>query len=87
MSIEVDESSKLSKALRLHPDVLDYIVSLNPHDFKRLYNPLMRRMMPPRISLARVAEMTGTPYYGNADAHPRNCREPVDSHGEKGAGY
>ncbi len=61
MSIEVDESSKLSKALRIHPDVLDYIVSLNPHDFKRLYNPLMRRLMPPRISLGRVAEMTGTP--------------------------
>ena len=61
MSIEVDESSKLSKALKLHADVLDYIVSLNPRDFKRLYNPLMRRLMPPRISLARVAHMTGTP--------------------------
>ena len=61
MSIEVDESSKLSKALRLHPDVLDYIVSLNPRDFERLYNPLMRRLMPPRISLARVAGMTRTP--------------------------
>lgn len=61
MPIEVDGKSKLAKALRLHPDVLDYIVGLNPHDFKRLYNPLMRRLMPPRITLARIAKMTSTP--------------------------
>ena len=30
MPIEVNETSKLAKALQLHPDVLDYIVSLNP---------------------------------------------------------
>ena len=56
----VDENSRLSKALALHPEVLDYIVSLNPHDFQRLHNPLMRRLMPPRISLARIARMTDT---------------------------
>ncbi len=61
MPIEVDVTSKLAKALRLHPDVLDYIVGLNPHDFKRLYNPVMRRLMPPRITLARIAKMTSTP--------------------------
>ena len=57
----VDENSRLSKALSLHPDVLDYIVSLNPHDFQRLHNPLMRRLMPPRISLKRVAKITNRP--------------------------
>ena len=61
MPIEVDATSKHAKALRLHPDVLDYIVGLNPHDFKRLYNPVMRRLMPPRITLARIAKMTSTP--------------------------
>ncbi len=61
MPIEVNETSKLAKALQLHPDVLDYIVSLNPHDFNRLRNPLMRRLMPPRITLARIAKMTNTP--------------------------
>ncbi|VAW33446.1 hypothetical protein MNBD_CHLOROFLEXI01-3595 [hydrothermal vent metagenome] len=59
--IKVKPSSKLSKALRLHPDVLDYVVSLNPHDFERLYNPLMRKLLPQRISLARLAQMTDTP--------------------------
>ena len=61
MAILVDENARLSKALELHPDVLDYIVSLNPHDFKRLHNPLMRKLMPPRIRLKRIAAMTGTP--------------------------
>ena len=61
MTIQVNASSKLSEALKLHPDVLAYIVSLNPHDFQRLHNPLMRKLMPPRISLARIAQMTHTP--------------------------
>lgn len=55
MAMLVDEDSRLSKALELHPDVLEYIVSLNPHDFTRLRNPLMRKLMPPRITLRRVA--------------------------------
>ena len=61
MPQHVDENSRLSKALSLHPDVLDYIVSLNPHDFQRLHNPLMRRLMPPRISLKRIAKITNRP--------------------------
>ncbi len=61
MSLKVQASSKLSEALKLHPDVLNYIVSLNPHDFHRLHNPLMRKLMPPRITLARLAQMTHTP--------------------------
>ncbi len=60
MPLLLDENSRLSKALSLHPDVLDYIVSLNPHDFQRLHNPLMRRLMPPRISLMRVAKISNT---------------------------
>jgi hypothetical protein len=59
--IKVMPNSKLAKALQLHPDVLDYIVSLNPHDFERLYNPLMRKLLPQRITLARLAQMTNTP--------------------------
>jgi hypothetical protein len=54
-------STRLSSALELHPDVLAYIVSLNPHDFERLRNPVMRRLMPPRISLARVAAIAEIP--------------------------
>lgn len=59
MSTIMDGNSRLSKALDLHPAVLEYIISLNPHDFARLRNPLMRRLMPPRIKLKRVAVMAG----------------------------
>ena len=59
MSLLVNEDSPLSKALELHLDVLEYIVSLDPHDFTRLRNPLMRKLIPPRITLRRVATMAG----------------------------
>ena len=61
MALRVNGSSKLSIALSLHPDILEYIVSLKPHDFSRLRNPLMRRLMPPRISLARIAMIASLP--------------------------
>ncbi|HFC11357.1 MAG TPA: hypothetical protein ENJ56_00835 [Anaerolineae bacterium] len=54
-------TDKLAKALDLHPDVLDYVISLNPHDFARLASPLMRRLMPARITLARLAVMVDLP--------------------------
>ena len=60
MALLVDGDSKLKKALELHEDVLGYVIDLNPHDFERLRNPLMRRLMPPRISLRRIAAMTNT---------------------------
>jgi Domain of unknown function (DUF1858)/Uncharacterized conserved protein (DUF2249) len=57
----INANTRLNKALDLHPQVLDYIVSLNPHDFQRLHNPLMRRLMAPRITLGRIAKMTQVP--------------------------
>ena len=52
---------RLSQLLDAHPETLDYIVSLNPHDFQRLRNPVLRRYMAARISLARIALMVGRP--------------------------
>lgn len=43
----VGPNTRLKEALGLDPRVVDYIVSLNPHDFQRLRNPLMRRLMSP----------------------------------------
>lgn len=51
--------TRLSEALAIHPSVLEYIISLNPHDFERLRNPLLRKVMPPRITLGRVAAIAG----------------------------
>lgn len=53
--------TRLSAALAAHPDVLEYIISLNPHDFSRLRNPLMNKVMPPRITLGRIAAMVDMP--------------------------
>lgn len=53
--------TKLSEALNYGPEMLEYIISLNPHDFERLRNPLMRKVMPVRISLKRIAAMVEMP--------------------------
>jgi hypothetical protein len=61
MTRRIDANTKLNIILDLGPPVVDYIVSLNPHDFVRLHNPLMRKFMAPRITLGRVAAMMGLP--------------------------
>jgi hypothetical protein len=53
----INGETRLNIALDNIPGAVDYIVSLNPHDFARLKNPMMRRLMSPRISLRRVAAM------------------------------
>ena len=71
--------SRLSEALALHADVLEFIVGLNPHDFVRLRNPLMRRLMPPRITLARIAAMTKNPVADVIDGILRAAGEIPDA--------
>ncbi len=61
MRAAIGPNTRLKEALDLDPRVVDYIVSLNPHDFQRLRKPLMRRLMSPRITLSRVATMAGVP--------------------------
>ncbi len=61
MSFTIDGNTRLNKVLDLDPKVVDYVVSLRPHDFHRLRNPMMRRLMSPRISLTRVAAMAEVP--------------------------
>jgi len=61
MKSTFDGKTKLKEALDSIPGALEYIVSLNPHDFSRLNNPVMRKYMSPRITLARVAAMARIP--------------------------
>ena len=51
--------TRLNTVLDTLPGALEYIIALNPHDFARLRHPQMRRFMPPRISLRRVAAIAG----------------------------
>lgn len=59
--LAINAETRLNRVLDLDPAVLEYIVALDPHDFERLHNPVMRRLMPPRITLGRVAVMAGVP--------------------------
>lgn len=59
--IIISSGTRLKAALYLDSRVIDYVVSLDPHDFGRLHNPVMRRLMAPRITLGRVAAMAGVP--------------------------
>jgi hypothetical protein len=53
--------TRLSEAIKDRPAILDYIISLNPHDFERLRSPVLNKVMPPRITLRRLAAMVGIP--------------------------
>lgn len=57
----INAETRLNRVLDLDPAIVDYVVSLNPHDFARLHHLLMRRLMSPRITLRRVAQMVGLP--------------------------
>jgi hypothetical protein len=85
MSKTLTGDTRLSEALDADDSVLEYIISLNPHDFNRLRTPLLRKVMPPRITLRRVAaiagvaenellqrvnELAGRPFQPGADAAP-----------------
>ncbi|HET6385616.1 MAG TPA: hypothetical protein VFJ58_19670 [Armatimonadota bacterium] len=59
--IRVTGETRLSHVLEAIPGALEYVVSLRPHDFQRLNNPMMRKYMSPRIKLNRVAAMAGVP--------------------------
>lgn len=59
ISITINAHTRLSTVLNYDPGIVAFIVALNPHDFARLHNPLMRHFMAPRITLGRVAAMAG----------------------------
>ncbi len=61
MGQPITPETRLNTVLDLHPRMVEYIVALNPHDFARLHNPLMRRLMAPRITVGRLAAMLQMP--------------------------
>ncbi|MBV9597191.1 MAG: DUF1858 domain-containing protein [Chloroflexi bacterium] len=58
---EITGDTRLSGVLDSIPGALEYIVSLDPHDFGRLRNATLRRYMASRISLRRVAAIAKIP--------------------------
>jgi hypothetical protein len=78
LQIKMNGDTKLSVALASNPAVLDYVIGLNPHDFERLRNPLMRKVMPPRITLRRIANMAGIPEQELLDIINRLAGQPLE---------
>ncbi|MDP4131816.1 MAG: DUF2249 domain-containing protein [Bacteroidota bacterium] len=54
----IDEQTKIAVLLRHHPDALETIIRLSP-DFEKLRNPVLRKLMAGRTSIAMAAKIGG----------------------------
>lgn len=56
--MQINAQTKISALLKHHPDALETIVSLAP-DFKKLRNPILRKLMAGRTSIAMASKIGG----------------------------
>lgn len=56
--MKIDSQTKIAMLLKGHPDALETIVQLSP-DFKKLRNPLLRKLMAGRTTIAMAAKIGG----------------------------
>jgi len=54
----INANTKIAALLKHHPDALEAIVTLSP-DFKKLRNPVLRKLMAGRTSIAMAAKIGG----------------------------
>lgn len=54
----INAQTKIAALLKGHPDALEVIVSLSP-DFKKLRNPVLRKLMAGRTSIAMASKIGG----------------------------
>ena len=52
----VDKNTKISEILKVKPEAIDAIASINRH-FKKLKNPFLRKMLAPRVNVAAAAQV------------------------------
>jgi uncharacterized protein (DUF2249 family) len=56
--MQINEKTKIGKILKFHPDALESIISVNPI-FEKLRNPVLRKLMAGRTSIAMAARVGG----------------------------
>jgi uncharacterized protein (DUF2249 family) len=56
--MHITEKTKIAALLKHHPGALEAIVSLSP-DFEKLHNPILRKLMAGRASIAMAARIGG----------------------------
>ena len=54
----VNKNTKISKLIAENPDVIEIISSINKH-FKKLKNPILRKVLAPRVTIADAAKIGG----------------------------
>jgi len=54
----INTQTKIAALIKHHPDALEAIVTLSP-DFKKLHNPILRKLMAGRTSIAMAAKIGG----------------------------
>lgn len=82
----INEQTKIAALLKHHPDALETIITLSP-DFKKLRNPILRKLMAGRTSIAMASKIGGcnpedffkalAPLGFEVDAHRSGTHEEV----------
>ena len=54
--MKINSNTKISKIIKHNRDAIDVIASINPH-FKKLKNPILRKVLAPRVSIADAARI------------------------------
>jgi uncharacterized protein (DUF2249 family) len=58
--VKVNQNTKISILIKENKDVIETIASINPH-FKKLKNPILRRALAPRVTIADASRIGGVP--------------------------
>ena len=56
--MEINAQTKIAALIKQHPDALESIITLSP-DFKKLRNPILRKLMASRTSIAMASKIGG----------------------------
>lgn len=56
--MQINEKTKIAALLKFHPEALETIIKLSP-DFKKLRNPLLRKLMAGRTTIAMASKIGG----------------------------
>jgi hypothetical protein len=56
--MQINSKTKIADLLKFHPDALEAIITLSP-DFKKLRNPVLRKLMAGRTSIGMASKIGG----------------------------
>jgi len=56
--MQIHSGTKIAELIKFHPDALEAIITLSP-DFKKLRNPILRRLMAGRTSISMASKIGG----------------------------